>query len=388
MNSFVYNIPVKIYFGQNQLCHLGEEITNYGKKILLCYGGGSIKKIGLYDKVIGELEKEGVEIFELSGIAPNPRIDSVREGAAICKKENIDAILAVGGGSVIDCAKVIGAAAYYDGDPWDFLTGDAFPEKALPLLTVLTISATGSEMDNGAVITNLETKDKKDFVAPCMLPKVSFLDPTNTYTVSKYQTACGAADILSHIMEVYFTNEKDLEMLDSYMEALMRTVIKFTPIALAEPENYEARANLMWTSSWAINESINGGKSPAWTCHAIEHEVSAIYDIAHGHGLAIITPRWLEYILDETTVAKMYQFGTNVFGIDGSLGEMEVAKKAIEAYSYFLFNTCGLDSKFSEIGIGEENFDVMAEKCCHGGIMNGFKDLSKQDVVNIFKMCL
>jgi alcohol dehydrogenase YqhD (iron-dependent ADH family) len=243
-------------------------------------------------------------------------------------------------------------------------------------------------MDAGGVISNPETKDKIGRIHPLLQPKVSFLDPTMTYTVSKYQTACGSADILSHIMEVYFNMNQDLYMLDCFMEGLMKTVIKYTPIALEQPDNYEARANLMWTSSWAINGFVDGGKEQAWSCHPMEHELSAIYDITHGLGLAILTPRWLEYCLDETTVSKYVQFGVNVFGIDATLPPMEIAKKSIEMVSDFLFNQLGLDDTFTKVGIKEEDFAVMAKKACMDGVLEGFKPLNQQDIEKIFRMCM
>ncbi len=388
MNHFVYEIPTKVYFGENQLVNLGEELRKYGKKVLLTYGGGSIKKIGLYDKVVEEIKKAGLELFELSGIDPNPRVASVNAGAEICKKEGIEVLLAVGGGSVLDCTKFIAAANYYEGDAWDILLGKVDVKKCLPIVTVLTLSATGSEMDNGGVISNPDTQDKIGMGFPAMLPKVSFLDPTLTYTVNGFQTACGAADMLNHILEVYFNMEQDLYMLDTVMEGLMRTIIKYAPIAMKELENYEARANLMWTSSWAINGFIDGGKSQAWSCHPIEHELSAIYDITHGLGLAILTPRWLEYTLDEATVSKFYQFGTNVFDIDRNLAPMEVAKKSIEKMSEFLFETLELQSTLTEISIDDTNFEIMAEKACQNDVIPGFKPLTKQDIINIYRMCL
>ena len=388
MNNFIYNIPTKVYFGEDQLGNLGEELSKYGKKVLLTYGGGSIKKSGLYESILKEVKSAGLELFEMSGIDPNPRVSSVNQGADICKKENIDVLLAVGGGSVIDCTKYIGAATYYDGDAWDILLQKAPVEKCLPIITVLTLAATGSEMDCGGVISNPETKDKIGLLFPVMQPKVSFLDPTHTYTVSRYQTACGAADMLNHIMEVYFNMDQDLYMLDTVMEGLMKTIIKYAPIAMNEPENYEARANLMWTSSWAINGFVNGGKRQAWSCHPMEHEISAIYDITHGLGLAILTPRWLEYTLDDTTVSKFYQFGCNVFGIDPKLDPMEVAKKSIEMVSEFLFKTLELKSSFKEIGIDDSNFSIMAKKACGNSVLPAFKPLNQEDIENIFKMCL
>jgi len=237
MNNFIYNIPTKVYFGENQLGHLGEELSKYGTKVLLTYGGGSIKKSGLYESIVKEVKGAGLELFEFAGIDPNPRVSSVNQGADICKKENIDVLLAVGGGSVIDCTKYIGAATYYDGNAWDILLQKAPVEKCLPIITVLTLAATGSEMDCGGVISNPETKDKIGLLFPVMQPKVSFLDPTNTYTVSRYQTACGAADMLNHIMEVYFNMDQDLYMLDSVMEGLMKTIIKYAPIAMNEQDN-------------------------------------------------------------------------------------------------------------------------------------------------------
>ena len=354
----------------------------------MTYGGGSIKKSGLYDKVVAEIKKAGLELFELSGIEPNPRVSSVNAGAKICKEEGIDVLLAVGGGSVIDCTKYIGAAAFYDGDAWDILEQKTDVTKCLPVLDILTLAATGSEMDCGGVISNPETKDKIGLMFPVMQPKVSFLDPTLTYTVSQYQTACGSSDMLSHIIEVYFNMNKDLYMLDTVMEGLMKTIIKYTPIAMKEPDNYEARANLMWASSWAINGFVNGGKQQAWSCHPIEHEVSAIYDITHGLGLAILTPRWMEYCLDATTVSKYYQFGCNVFGLDPKMEPMEVAKKSIELLSDFLYNTLGLKSTFTELGIDDKNFEIMAEKSVEiGGLKYAFKPLTKEDVVKIFEMC-
>ena len=390
INDFIYDIPVKVYFGRDQLKNLGDELKKYGTRVLMTYGGGSIKKIGLYDRVVKEIHDAGLELFELSGIEPNPRIDSVRKGAAMCKEHHIDVLLAVGGGSTIDATKFMAAGACVDHDPWDFLDlSKRSPiEKALPIVTILTLSATGSEMDMGGVISNPVTKDKIGRLGRPMLPKVSFLDPTNTFTVSPYQTACGAADMMSHIFEVYFNTNLDLFMLDCFMEGMLKTIIRYAPIAMHEPENYEARANLMWVSSWAINGFIDGGKRQAWSCHPMEHELSAIYDITHGLGLAILTPRWMEYCLDETNVSKYVQFGVNVFGIDPTLAPMEIANKAIEKLSDFLFNTLKLKRTFPEVGIDRTHFAVMAKKAVGGGTLPGFKPLQQSDVANIFEMCM
>lgn len=389
MNNFVYNIPTKVYFGENQLGHLGQELAKFGKRVLLTYGGGSIKRSGLYDRVLDELRKANFEVYELSGIEPNPRIESVRKGVEICKQKDIDVLLAVGGGSTIDATKFMAAGACVEHDPWEFFGADAKPiERALPIVTILTLSATGSEMDTGGVISNLETGDKLGRLAPALLPRVSFLDPTLTYTVNKYQTACGAADIMSHILEVYFNTQEDLFMLDCFMEGMLKTVVKYAPIAIAEPENYEARANIMWTSSWAINGFINGGKRKAWSCHPMEHELSAVYDITHGLGLAILTPRWMWYCLDETTVEKYVQYGVNVFGIDASLDKMEIAKRSIALTEEFLFEKLGLQRTFTEVGIKREDFAMMAQKACRYGDIKGFKTLTPKDVEAIFEMCL
>ena len=389
MNSFIYNIPTKVYFGENQLENLGKELRKFGRRVLLTYGGGSIKRIGLYDRVIAELQKAEMEVFELSGIEPNPRIESVRKGVEICKNEGVDVLLAVGGGSTIDATKFMAAGACVEHDAWEFFGANAKPiERALPIVTILTLSATGSEMDTAGVISNIETGDKLGRLAPALLPKVSFLDPTLTYSVGKFQTAAGSADIMSHILEVYFNTQKDLFMLDCFMEGMLKTVVKYAPIAVAEPENYEARANLMWTSSWAINGFINGGKRKAWSCHPMEHELSAVYDITHGLGLAILTPRWMEYCLDETNVDKYVQYGINVFGIDANMDKMAIAKESIRLTAEFLFDKLGLQRTFTEVGIKREDFELMAKKACRYGDIKGFKTLTVDDVIRIFEMCL
>ena len=389
MNDFIYDIPTRVYFGKDQLKNLGREVKQYGKRVLMVYGGGSIKRIGLYDRVMENLKENGLEVFELAGVKPNPSIESVREGARLCKEHHVDVVLAVGGGSTLDCSKFIAAGAKVDFDPWDFFSDKWAPlTEALPILDVLTLSATGSEMDCGGVISNPETNDKIGRMEPVLQPKASFLDPTTTFSVNAYQTACGSADMMSHILEVYFNMNEDLEMLDSFMEGLMRNIIKYTPIALKEPENYKARAELMWTGTWAINGFINGGKRQAWSCHPMEHELSAVYDITHGLGLAILTPRWMEYCLDERTVDKYVQFANNVFGIHGG-DKMEVAHKGIAALSDFLFNQLGLKSTLPEVGIDETHFSSMAEKAVkNGGTKYAFKPLAKEDVEKIYRMCL
>lgn len=389
MNArFIYDIPTKVYFGENQLSNLPQELTRYGKRVLMIYGKGSVKKIGLYDKIMNVLKDTDLVLFEYNGIDPNPRHTSINEAAALCRKEKIDVLLAVGGGSTIDAAKLIGTATFYEGDSWDIVKRKVPATDTLPIVSILTLSATGSEMDCGGVITNLETKEKIGFATPTQRPKVSFLDPTNTYSVSAYQTACGSADIFSHIIEVYFNMNPDLYMLDAVMEGLLKTVIRYGPIAIAEPNNYEARANLMWASSWAINDFVRGGKQQAWSCHPMEHQLSAYYDITHGLGLAILTPRWMKYVLDESTVAKFYQYGTEVFGIDRTLPAMEVAEEAIRRTEHFLFTALGLQSTLTEVGINREHFTDMAKKACNHSRLMGFKPLLEEDIIKIYEMCL
>ncbi len=388
MYKFVYNIPTKVYFGSGQLSKLGKEIKKLGDRVLICYGGGSIKRIGLYDQVLEELKKEELEIFELSGIEPNPRVTSVNAGAAICKKEQIDVLLAIGGGSVIDCTKAIAAANYYEGDAWDIVTKKVPVTKCLPIVTILTLAATGSEMDAGGVISNMETNDKIGVASPLMQPKVSFLDPKNTYTVSSYQTACGSVDILSHIIETYFNTEGSMYMLDCFMEGMMKGVVKYAPIAMKDPENEEARANLMWTSSWAINGFVRSCQHCSWSCHSMEHQLSAYYDITHGLGLGILTPRWMRYILDEENAERFKNFAVAVFGVDSKLDNMSAALEGIKRFEEFLFVELGLTRSLKELGIDRTHFDIMAEKACGNGILKGFKELNKEDIKRIYEMCL
>jgi len=391
MRDFVFENKTKVYFGKEQMCHLHEEVARFGKKVLMVYGGGSIKRIGLYDKIMAELEKAGMTVFELPGVEPNPRHTTVNRGAAICKQEGIDVLLAVGGGSTIDATKAIAAAAKYDGDDvWDLVAGKASVSATLPIITVLTLSATGSEMDGGCVISNMETNEKLGYFAPDNNPDVSFLDPTNTYSVNAYQTACGSADIMSHVFDVaYFSKHPTMDMLHRMQEEVLRTVVKYAPIAVAKPDDYEARANLMWASSWGLNGFLYEGFFQATVCHSMEHELSAFYDITHGHGLAILTPRWLAYVLDDETAPIIRRFGVNVMGVDSSLPVMEGAEAAIKALEDFLFGTLGLKSRLSDLGIDDKHFAVMAEKACGPeGVLHGFTDLTPADVEKIFRMCL
>ncbi|MDY4788428.1 MAG: iron-containing alcohol dehydrogenase [Bacilli bacterium] len=386
MKNFDFHVPTKILFGKNAILQLKDEMKNH-HNILLVYGGGSIKKSGLYDEVYKLLNDKN--IIELSGVEPNPRVTSVNEGARLCKKYNVDAILAVGGGSVLDCSKVIAGASKLDCDAWDIVKRKVAVKECLPIYTILTLSATGSEMNGGAVISNLNTKEKIGVGSELFIPTCSVLDPTYTMSVSKYQTAAGTCDIFSHIIEVYFDNRLDAFVSDKIAEGLLKTVIKYGEIAYHEPNNYEARANLMWTSSLAINSLIECGKeNNAWSCHPMEHSLSAYYDITHGVGLAILTPRWMEYILDESTIDRFVAYGRNVFDINDD-DKWVVAKKAIEETKNFFYKRLNVASSLKEVNIDETYFLEMATKACNkDGVINGFKKLTIQDVVNIYKNCL
>ncbi len=385
MNNFEFSMSTDVLFGKGQEAHLPEKLKPYGKKILLTYGGGSIKKNGLYGKLKQLLSD--FEIFELGGIDPNPRVESVNEGAALCKREGIDMILAVGGGSTIDCSKAIAAAAYYDGDAWDLLVGKGHITNALPLMVVLTIAATGSETDCAAVISNAETHEKLLMGHPLLLPKVAVLNPENTFTVPPYQTASGSADMMSHVIESYF-DTVDAFVPDAISEGLLRAAIRYTPAALNDPEDYEARAQLMWTSSLALNGLVTTGKSFMWSCHYIEHELSAHYDITHGAGLAALTPKWMRYILSEKTVDKFCDYAVNVWGFAREADTLALANKGIDATEKF-FREIGLPSSLREFGIDDSKFEQMAQKAVEVGHLSAaYVPLNQKDVVNILKMCL
>lgn len=390
MNDFIFHNPDKIYFGRNQLEHLSEELLQFGKKVLLVYGGGSIKKNGLYDSITAIAENSGIELFELSGVEPNPRHSTVNKGAAICKKENIGVILAAGGGSTIDCAKGIAAAALTeDGDVWPLVSGGVWVTEALPVIAILTNAATGSEMDAWAVISNMDTNEKIGLGGSALIPRAAFENPEYSYTLPSYQTACGAFDIFNHVLDnYYFAGEATFDLLLEMQEAVMRSVVKWTPAAMKDPKNYEARANLMWASSMALNTVLDGGTVHGCACHLMEHELSAYYDITHGHGLAIVTPRWLTYILDENTAPAIYRFGTKVFGVPEGLSPMDGAKKSIGALSDFCFKTLELSPTLTDLNIDETHFQAMAEHACADGPISGIKELSASDLVEIYKMCL
>ncbi len=388
MLNFVHDIPTKLLFGKGQIENLAEALKPYGKNVLVTYGGGSIKRIGLYQKVMEILKENSFCVTELKGIEPNPRIESVTVGVKLCKDHKIDVILAVGGGSTIDCSKAIAAGVFYEGeDLWQMVLTAKEERKALPLVDILTLSATGSEFDSGAVISNMKTHEKLG--GSYTYPAVSICDPTYTFTVSPYQTAAGSADIMSHIFEGYFSRTEDSDLSDGIAESILKSVMKNTPIALKEPENYSARANLMACASVACSGIPEYGKQgTGWPCHGMEHELSAYYDITHGVGLAILTPRWMRYILkkDPSVTGRFAKFARNVMGLEGK--DDALAKEGIDKLEAY-FRSTGIPMNLKELQIGEEHFEDMAKHVDKmRSLKNAYVPLTAQDIVEIYRACL
>ncbi|MEH2955248.1 iron-containing alcohol dehydrogenase [Candidatus Merdisoma sp. JLR.KK011] len=383
MQNFMYHIPTKVHFGRGEIGKLAEEIKTWGTRVLLVYGGGSIKRIGLYDRVVGILNENDIPFMELGGVDPNPRITSVEEGVKLCREHKLDVLLPVGGGSVIDCAKLIAAGTLSGSDDmWGIVTGKAAIGKVLPVITVLTLAATGSEMDTSAIITNLETQEKTGPSNPGMRPKVSIMDPEYTFTVSRKQTAAGTADIMSHALEVYFNNNKGAFLQSRFAEAVLKTCVAYGRRACENPEDYEARANLMWAGSWAINGLLTKGSPVGWSVHAMEHELSAYYDVVHGEGLAVLIPHWLRHMLREDNVWKYVEYGVNVWGIEESLPDMEIAERAIEATGKY-FRDMGLPETLRDVGVDDSRFEVMAKRA-GAGLGKAFVVMGEGDVLEIY----
>jgi len=381
LKNFEFYNPTKVYFGKDEVNKVGKLVKEFGSKVLLVYGKGSIKKTGLYERVINLLEKEEITVFELGGIDPNPRIESIRLGGELCKKHQIDLVLAVGGGSVIDAAKGIAAAAKYEKDPWDFYAHKAEATGALAIATVLTLSATGSEMNPFSVVTNFETQEKNGWGSNYAYPKFSILDPTLTYSVSYHQTGCGIVDILTHVYEFYFS-KKESYLNNRLCEAIMKTVIHYGPIALSEPNNYEARANLMFSSTLALNGIISFSNVWEGFNHTTEHVLSAVYDIAHGDGLSILGPTWMKHILSEDNVEKFYEFAVNVWGIEDDEDHAYVASQGISAVFSF-YRSIKMPLRLKDVGIINPNFDLLAEKAVTNKTIGEFVKLTKEDVKDI-----
>ncbi|MBR3357696.1 MAG: iron-containing alcohol dehydrogenase [Solobacterium sp.] len=389
MNDFSFQNTTKVHFGRNALDKMAAEIGRYGKKILLVYGGRSIKKYGLYDKVREELKD--FELYDYDLVKPNPRHTDINEGGRMCREYGIEAVVAIGGGSAIDSAKAIAGLVKSDTDNcWDLVIAKKPITDALPIFTVPTMASTGSEMDASCVISNLETEEKKGYNGPALRPTVTFDDPTNTFTVPAYQTACGAVDIMSHTMDTkYFSKDDKMDMLYRMMDEHLKTVVKWAPVACTEPDNYDARANLLWAAAWALNSFMTCGVRQFTSVHAMEHELSAVYDLVHGHGIAILTPRWMRYILNENTAPQLARMAYNVYDIPADTPVMEAAEKTIECTEKLFFETLGLKSHLSEMGIDDSRFREMAVNACGAsGVIRGYVDLTPEDVENIYRMCL
>ncbi|PRO67302.1 iron-containing alcohol dehydrogenase [Alkalicoccus urumqiensis] len=385
MENFVFQNATKLLFGSGQEKDTGSETAALGKKALLHYGGGSIKTTGLYDRVKASLEEAGVEVVELGGVKPNPLISLVREGIELCRTENVDVILAVGGGSVIDSAKAIAAGVYHDGDAWDFFTGKAEVTKTLPIGVVLTIPAAGSETSAGSVVTNEEGEYKRAFGHESLRPKFAILNPELTYTLPSYQTACGITDMSAHIFERYFTNSTHVDVTDRLCEGTLRSIIRHAHTVLDEPENYDARAEILYAGTIAHNDTLGVGRIGDWGSHDIEHEVSGIYDIAHGAGLAIIFPAWMKYVYKHD-VERFAQFANRVWDIEIDLNDLEgTALAGIEQVENF-FDSIGMPTRLSDVDIDDTHFEKMAAKAVENGPVGQFVKLEKEDVKRIYEL--
>lgn len=387
MQNFDYMTPTRLIFGEGSISKLEEVMKPLGRRILLTYGSGSIKRLGLYDKV-KEILKD-FEIYELGGIQPNPKYNpSVLDGVKSCKENKIDVILSVGGGSVLDCSKAIAAGAKYDGDPWDLISYKVKAKDALPIVDILTLAATGSEYDCGGVISRVETNDKIGYMDEHLFPVCSILDPVYTFSVSKKQTAAGTADAMNHIIEQYFCADHTL-LNDGFCEAGLKSLMSNVKIALKEPNNYKARAELMFACTLGCNGIYSLGNSASgWPCHAIEHALSAYYDITHGEGLAIITPRWMKHILNDKSLERFVKYGINVFNIDASLDEYEIANKAIEE-TYKFFESINIPMHLKDVGIDESRLQEMAHHIAiNEGLENAYVPLTEEDILEILKASL
>ncbi|CAM3201586.1 iron-containing alcohol dehydrogenase [Filibacter tadaridae] len=387
MNDFVFQNPVKLIFGKEQLQKLPTELANYGTKVLVVYGGGSIKRNGLYDEVMTLLNDNGMEVHELSGVEPNPRVSTARKGVEICKEQNIDVVLAVGGGSVIDCAKLIASAAKYDGDAWDFVSGKAYAKDALPIGTVLTLAATGSEMNAGSVITNEETLEKKGWGGPFNFPKFSILDPTYTLSVPKDQTIYGIVDIMSHVFEQYFNEATNTSVQDEMCEGVLRAVMEAGPKLVQDLENYDLRETILFAGTMGLNGFLQMGYNGDWATHDIEHTISAVYDIPHGGGLAILFPHWMRHNV-KVNPARFARLAVNVFGVNPQgKSEEEIAFEGIDNLRTF-WTSIGAPVKLSDYNIDGSKIELMADKAMANGPFGKFNNLEKDDVVAVLQASL
>ncbi len=393
MNDFQFQNTTKVYFGKNQLSHLHEEVLKYGDKVLVAHGGDFIKNSPLYQKVIDELESNGVQVFELGAVEPNPRHTTVNNGVALCKDNGIQTTLAIGGGSTIDCCKAIAATTLSGSDNiWDLVEGKVASDKALAVIAMPTIASTGSEMDKSCVIANVELGIKSGINGEAIRPKAAFLDPTNTFTVPARQTACGGYDIMAHLFDMnYFVNAPKYPLQFNVVETLLKTVRNQLPIAIKEPENYEARATMLWAASWALNSFCTSGFKTQASLHALE-QFSSTLDLTHGLGLAILTPKWMRYLLDrdESVADDFARFAVNVMGVTDNEDKVSVASLGIEALQAFIKDELGLPVHLSEMGIETLPIDEMVEKATHGAdsLPYAYRVLTKEDCARIYQMCL
>lgn len=391
MNNFTFYSPTFFSFGKDSENETGTYVKRFGgHKVLIHYGGGSVVRSGLLDRVKASLDKEGIPYVLLGGVQPNPRSGLVYEGIELCKKENVDFVLAVGGGSSIDSAKAIAAGVVYDGDFWDFYCGKAI-ENALPVGTILTISAAGSEGSPDSVITYEDGMFKRGASGDAIRPKFSILNPALTQTLPAYQTACGITDIMAHLYERYLTNTKDVEVTDRLLEALLLTMIHEGPRVIANPDNYEARANIMWAGMLGHNNACGVGRSQDWNSHNIEHELSALYDCAHGAGLAVTMPAVFTYVMKHN-VMRFAQVAVRVWGCQMDFEHPEVTAKAgIKALQDFLVSI-GMPKNFEELGAREEDIPKLVDVLCNGngrtGTISGFVELNEEDCTNIYQLML
>lgn len=387
MQNFKFHSPTKIIFGKDAIGCVGSETAVYGKKVLLHYGSGHIKKTGLYQKITDGLKKAGIAFVELPGVVPNPRLPLVHEGIALCRREGVDFILAVGGGSVIDSAKTIAMGVPYGGDVWDFFEEKAEPKAALPLGAVLTIAAAGSEASRGCVISNEQTGQKLPVNFDGLRPKFAALNPELTFTLPPYQTACGAADIIAHVLERYFTNAAHVDLSDRLCEGTLKAVIENTPAALCKPDDYDARAEIMWAGTVAHNDLVGMGRIEDWASHRIEHELSAINDIAHGAGLAVIFPAWMRYVYQHN-LPRFVQYAVRVWNVEQNFEDPE--KTALEgiARTKAYFSSLGLPTSLGEIGLNETHYSRIAQNCKQNpdGGVGSFVTLTPDDIVEILKI--
>jgi alcohol dehydrogenase YqhD (iron-dependent ADH family) len=387
MINFEFRNPTKIIFGKGAEEKLGAEAKKYGNKVLLHYGGGSIRKNGVYDKVVASLKASGVEYIELGGVQPNPRLSLIYEGIEICRKNDIDLVLAVGGGSTIDSAKGIAAGVPYNGDVWDFYVSQKSPEAALPVGVVLTIPAAGSESSTGSVVTKEEGKLKRALDSELIIPVFAVMNPEFTYTLPPYQTSCGISDILAHMMERYFTNVRSVGITDRLLEGAMKNIIDNALPVHEQPGNYDIRSEIMWTGWIAHNNLLDRGRIGDWATHDMEHELSAFNDVAHGAGLAIMFPAWMKYVYKHD-IDHFAEFAVRVWGVDQYFFDKERTVLEGIARIETFFKNLGLPTRLGEIGITEKDFELLANKCrlADDETLGNFVKLTRKDILNIYRL--